>query len=140
MRAMHVAVLAASLVSCGGDPDPAPEEALANPCATPGATYFQTFTTISGDCGDIPAQIVNIGNDGTVPAAEGVSCQKVEQDGCRAHNTGCSVTMDGCTTTATTDVTFADDGSSATGMESVTIRCTDGSSCSGTYEVAMERR
>jgi hypothetical protein len=111
----------------------------ANPCATPGATYLESFTTVSGDCGDVPAQIINIGNDGTVPAS-GLTCQKLEQDGCRAHDTGCQSTVNGCTGKVTTDVTFADDGATASGLLSMTVSCSDGSTCAGTYEVSAERQ
>jgi hypothetical protein len=138
------AVLACLTVACGGNDSskqatnpPAPK---ANPCATPGATYLNTYTTVSGDCGDIASDITNIGDDGTVPAAMGVTCKSYEQDGCRAHNTGCSTTQGKCTLTATTDVTFSDDGSTASGLFSAAIVCTDGSSCSGTYQIMSVRQ
>jgi hypothetical protein len=111
-----------------------------NPCATPGARYLDTFSTISGDCGDIPAGIVNVADDGTIPDITGSSCQKVEQDGCRGHDTGCKIAQNGCTATVTTDVTFADDGSSSSGLETIEIQCNDGSGCSGSYQVSGVRR
>src|SRR5262249_46122489 len=130
-----------SLFACSVDPVEADGgDHRANPCATPGATYLQTFTTVSGGCGDIPSGIVNIGNDGTVPGSNGVVCERVEQDGCRAHDTNCRSSSNGCMLNETFDVSFASDGSSATGLISVQINCNDGSACSGTYRVSMTRQ
>lgn len=140
-----VILFALGVLGCGSsDSTPKPTDAAdaprANPCATPGATYLDTYETVSGTCGDIPANISNIGDDGTVPAAAGLTCSRVEQDGCRAHDTGCRLTQNGCTMNATTDVTFSDDGATATGLISLSISCSDGSSCSGTYQITSQRQ
>ncbi len=112
----------------------------ANPCATPGATYLQSFELISGNCPELPDVILNITEDGLVPDAVGLECQVRGQNGCRAQNSNCVFTDQGCEYTFTTDVTFAEDGSSAEGLETVTVICDDGSSCAGTYRVEAERR
>jgi hypothetical protein len=114
----------------------------ANPCATKGATYlFHSVENPSGTCGQTPDQIVNINADGTLATA--LSCTEITQNGCVARDTDCVTTSkDGQTTCyATTSVTFADDGASASGL--ISIRCSstaDSSSCSSTYGVSARRQ
>lgn len=128
------------LIACSSDgDDDKPKTSNANPCATPGATYLQTSTVIDGNCGDIPAQIINIGNDGTL-SEDPIQCDRIEQDGCRAHNTNCVLRTADCTNTFTFTTTFEDDGSSASGLTTMKISCKDGSSCLGTYSVEMVRQ
>jgi hypothetical protein len=118
-------------VACGAS---APAN-KANPCATPGATYLSHFVELSGGtCGPIPDEIMNINSDGTLP--QSLSCQTVTQDGCTARNTDCT-TNGACT--VTTDVTFATDGSSASGLE--TVSCSTASaSCTSTYRIGSTRQ
>lgn len=135
------AILAIAACSSKDKEDTGPGTTEANPCATPGATYLTTYTTVSGNCGDIPDNVSNINNDGTITTDSQTSCDKVEQDGCRAHNTGCRSKADnGCDVKNTFTTTFEDDGSSASGISTVTVSCPGGSSCSGTYEYTMTRR
>jgi len=125
-----------SLLACGGG-NAAPR---ANPCATPGATYLEHFVEGSGGtCGPISDEIININADGTIASTTQISCQTESQSGCTAHNTGCSTMTNGTTCSATTDVTFASDGSGATGLE--TITCSNSSaSCTSTYTVTLTRQ
>ncbi len=109
----------------------------ANPCATKGATYLGHAVQESGNCGDAPDQIINVGSDGTLD--KNVSCARITQDGCTACNSDCTFGSNGVTCTATTDVTFAYDGSSAHGLES--ISCYNSvSSCASTYVVTLIRQ
>jgi len=128
-------------LACSSGEDDGPGTSQANPCATPGATYVQSFTTVAGNCGDLPDIIVNIGNEGTVTTDSPIACDKVEQDGCRAHNTGCRSRADnGCNLKSTFETEFEEDGSSASGIMTVVVSCPDGSSCAGTYEYTFTRR
>ncbi len=71
--------------------------------------------------------------DGTLTGVP-LSCSSTSQTGCTARNTDCTTTNKGTTCTITTDVTFAQDGSSASGLE--TASCTDGTvSCTSTHAV-----
>jgi hypothetical protein len=110
----------------------------ANPCATPGATYlFHFVEQANGTCGPVPDSIVNINADGTLSSS--VSCQTINQTGCTAQDTGCTSSSNGTTCNFTTDVTFASDGSGATGLE--TFTCSNGSSsCWSTYAVTAARQ
>lgn len=111
----------------------------ANPCATPGATYLMSFARVSGDCAEPPDQISNINADGTIPG-DPISCKEITQDGCTARDTGCTFTGNGCTSTVSTSITFAADGATMSGLESITVTCNDGSSCSGTLRVSGVRQ
>jgi hypothetical protein len=136
-----VLALCCALVACSSssdDGDGRTKVNQANPCVTPGATYLQMTNKIDGTCPDVPDQVINISNDGTL--ANEISCDKVEQDGCRAHNTGCVTKSGKCNASATFSTTFADDGSSASGLLTMTVECEDGSGCVGTYETSMERQ
>jgi hypothetical protein len=94
----------------------------------------------TGTCGAIPDQIINIGQDGTVANGASITCDKKEIDGCTAKNSGCtSTTASGLSCMLNSDVTYAQDGGSASGLE--TITCTSGgSTCSSTYSVTAARQ
>lgn len=133
--------IVACTVACGSSYTSGPALAnKANPCATPGATYLSHFVELSGGtCGPIPDEILNINSDGTIPGSQSFSCQTVTQDGCTARDTGCITTTNGTTCTATTDVTFATDGSSASGLE--TVSCSNVSTtCTSTYSVSFTQQ
>jgi hypothetical protein len=110
----------------------------ANPCATPGATYLFHFVEHpGGNCGPVPDEIVNVNSDGTLSSS--VSCENITQDGCTARDTGCMTSSNGIDCSVTTDVTFAKDGSSASGLE--TAMCSNSAaSCTSTYDVTATRR
>jgi len=110
----------------------------ANPCATPGATYYQHSTELSGNCGSMPDVIVNINQDGTITFPSNISCATQEQNGCTAHDTDCSFGNGDVSCQESFDTTFADDGSSANGL--LTLSCDNGSqSCISTYSISMTR-
>lgn len=115
-----------------------PSTNQANPCATKGATYlFHSVETAGGTCGPVPDQIVNINADGTVPGP-GVTCEAITQTGCTARNTNCTSTTGANPCKSTTDITFTADGTSASGLQ--TMSCTDATgSCTSTYKVTATR-
>jgi hypothetical protein len=131
--ALAVALVALPFAGCGSG------TAEANPCATPGATYLEHFAEHpGGTCGPITDQVLNINHDGTIDTAS-PDCDSVTQDGCTARDTNCRTSANGTDCTATTSVTFAKDGSAASGI--ATISCTAGSSsCESTYDISAERR
>jgi hypothetical protein len=137
-RTLRGAGVLAVLVACSSTP--APQAKPANPCATVGATYEVSFVEqAGGTCGPVPSAIVNISPDGTVAGSQSVSCATVTQEGCTAHDSGCTFAGNGTTCTGTTDVTFAADGSGATGLE--TISCSNASaSCTSTYNTTETRQ
>jgi hypothetical protein len=110
----------------------------ANPCATAGATYLETSTEeAGGTCGAVSPQIITISQDGTLATSE--TCTTIMQTSCTAQDSGCVTTSNGVTCTSTTDVTFASDGSSASGL--ITLSCTEGAtSCVSTYNVSIQRQ
>ena len=64
-RTWRTAVLAVgvlTLFACGGSSN----SIAANPCATKGATYLATSTEVSGNCGPVASQVVNVNPDGTI--------------------------------------------------------------------------
>jgi hypothetical protein len=70
-----------------------------------------------------------------------ITCASIEQTGCRAHDSDCkSTTSNGCTADVTFDITFAQDGSSASGLETAVISCPNGQTCASTYQVTSTRQ
>ncbi len=131
MNATTMMVLAIpTLVGCGGN-------ALANPCATPNATYFEHCAEESGDCGAVPDQVVNVGPDGTIVSK--VECATSTADGCIVRGSGCMVTSMGATTTTTYETTFAADGSSAMSIATLTVSV-GAQSCTSTYSCTLTRQ
>jgi hypothetical protein len=117
-----------------------------NPCAIKGATYAETLAIQSGTpCtppldGGGSAQVVLVSATGVVTtAAYGVaaSCgmSTTPQGGCATTNSDCSYSSSNQTCTLFTELTFAADGGTLTGTE--TIGCTNhaGNSCMSTYDV-----
>jgi hypothetical protein len=127
-----VVALAILAAACGSS------ATKANPCATPGATYlFQFVEQSGGTCGSLSDAIVNVNPDGTIVGS--LTCKATNQNGCTAQNTGCTSSSNGTSCTVDTDVTFASDGSGATGLE--TFSCANGaSSCTSTYAVTATRQ
>jgi hypothetical protein len=141
MRVIGIVVTVGVFVAaCSGeDKQQQPSTNLANPCATRGATYlFHTVENPTGTCGPIPDQITNVNADGTVPGP-GVSCEAITQNGCTARDTNCVSGSNGNTCYTTTNVTFSDDGATASGL--ITVRCSNGkTSCASTYGVSARRQ
>jgi hypothetical protein len=138
---IRLALLSSLVVSCGSDSGSGPVDRAANPCATRGATYYQAAQEISGNCGPIPSQIVNVNPDGTITSDTKVTCAKVTQSGCTARDTDCKWASQGVDFTMTFSTTFADDGSSAMGLMTVSGNGNgNGQSCTSTYSVTMTRQ
>lgn len=121
------------LSACGGPPK-------ANPCTTPGATYFvHAVEANNGTCGVIPDQIVNVSSDGTVAAAAGVACDAEEHSGCTTKKTNCKTTSNGVSCSSTSSIEFAKDGSQGSGL--LSMNCSSGAtSCISTYQVVYLRQ
>lgn len=111
----------------------------ANPCATKGATYLETFTEQSGNCGMLTSQVVNINPDGTITTTVQISCAMQTQAGCKTQATDCTWSANGYSYNETLESTFAQDGSSATGIATVTAMG-KGQSCSSTYNITITRQ
>lgn len=141
MRALGAGLVGLLMMACGSDDPPkGPVNFPANPCATRGSTYLQSSTEISGDCGPIPDQIVNINPDGTITQDTPLTCDSVTQEGCTARDTGCKwTTSEGVSWAMTFETAFKADGSSATGIEMIR-GSGNGQTCTSTYNVSMTRR
>lgn len=138
MKSIFLCSILLMVGGCSSSSDNLSITVLANPCATKGATYLESFSEEpGGTCGAISDQIVNIGQDGTL--TQSVSCKRITQTGCTAQDTGCSFTSDGLTCTVNTDITFAEDGSSSSGLESTNCQSST-YSCSSTYQVSGVRQ
>jgi hypothetical protein len=113
----------------------------ANPCATRGATYLATFAEMSGGtCGPVPQQIVNVDSNGQITNGTSITCANDDLNGCTEMKSGCmGTTSNGCSATIQTDVTFASDGSGASGLETIQVTC-GASVCSSTYRVSLARQ
>lgn len=118
----------------------APGTEEANPCATPGASYLESFVEMAGGtCGPLSNAIVNISSSGTITTETPLTCGSTMQTGCTAQDTDCSFATNGTTCSVTTDVTYASDGSGAMGLE--TLTCTMGTAgCTSTYQVTATRQ
>lgn len=130
-----VSLLACSSSSSGVAPAPKDDDVArvrANPCATLGATYRLTFAELSGTCGPIASQTLTVAYDGTVPALG--PCGSSTFTGCEEVQHDCYASAMGLTCVMQDDITFASDGSAASGSE--TLSCQEGDeSCASTYEV-----
>lgn len=143
MGRLRVMMCVTLLVSCGssgtGSSSSGTTTESANPCATKGATYVETFTQQSGNCGPIPSQVININPDSTVTTSVQISCAIQTQTGCKVQVTDCTWTSQGYMFTETGETTFAQDGSSATGIFSIT-GMGNGQSCSSSYSIEIVRQ
>ena len=143
IKRASIAALAGMLACASHTQTFPPDPPKANPCATPGATYLDHFAEQSGGtCGPIPDVIININKDGTLAGSgsgTAPTCQSNSGSGCTVKLNNCTSTNNGVTCTITTDVTFAADGSSASGLE--TLSCSgSSSSCTSTYKVTATRQ
>jgi hypothetical protein len=117
-----------------------PSSEPANPCATKGASYLETLVEqAGGTCGPITSQVVNINSDGTITTSTPLSCAHVSQTGCVAQDTDCTFSSMGFDFSETFDVTFTSDGSSASGL--ITLSGSgNGQNCASTYDVTFARQ
>lgn len=125
------------MVGCGSDPGPI--KILANPCATPGSTYYESCVEESGTCGPIPDQVININTDGTITSKVNISCAEETQNGCTARDTDCSFSSNGFSFNETFETVFAKDGSTATSLATMTGNG-HGQICVSTYKCSMTRQ
>lgn len=137
MKALYLSVIAVILIACGGSGTTGfSNPTQANPCATPGATYGFSFSERpDGTCGPISDQLVIVdkgtSGGGTI-SGPALVCRSSTLTGCRIQNNDCAISGTSCR--LTTDVTFAQDGSSAAGYEMLV--CSD---CVSTYHVLATR-
>lgn len=111
----------------------------ANPCATPDSTYIQSSVELSGNCGALPNVIVNINPDGTITFPSNISCQTQVQDGCTARDSDCYFGNNGISCQESFETTFAQDGSSAQGLLTLSCSTSNGQNCTSTYSISMVR-
>ncbi len=111
----------------------------ANSCATPGASYVETFTQTSGNCGPLASQVINISAGGSVTLPTTISCASSTQTGCKIQNSDCTYSANGFNYTFSSSLTFASDGSSASGVYSVSGTGM-GMSCASSYAINEQRQ
>ena len=133
-----LAVLALLVVSgCGDEEESGIVVSGLNPCATRGATYLVHYSEVSGNCGYLPDEILNTSPDGSTVS---ITCDEVTQTGCTARDTNCRMSSGGCNQTFTFETTFTKDGSSASGIMTISLDCSDGSGCKSTYTYTYDRQ
>jgi len=130
-----------TLPACSSSDSSAKESmsAQANPCATRNSTYLETLTEVSGNCGSIPSAIVNVNADGTLTESTTITCASTSQTGCTARNSDCKWSANGIDFTETFETTFEQDGTSATGLLTLSGNG-NGQSCTETYNVSFVRQ
>jgi hypothetical protein len=111
----------------------------ANSCATSGATYVETFTQTSGNCGPLSSQVINVSPSGTLTVPTTISCTSSTQAGCTIQESDCTYSADGFDYTYSSSVTFASDGSSFAGTYSVSGTGM-GMSCASSYSISGTRQ
>lgn len=133
------ALLCLIVVGCGSDSGNGHVNLSANPCATPDSTYYESCVEESGTCGPIPDQVVNISPSGTFTSKANISCAESTQNGCTARDTDCALSSNGVSINETFETTFAEDGSSATSVITMTMNGY-GQTCVSTYNCTMTRQ
>ncbi|HEY2516483.1 MAG TPA: hypothetical protein VGI39_36685 [Polyangiaceae bacterium] len=139
MQARVLFTMACLLGAACGSSSSGPATEPANPCATKGASYLETFTEQFGNCGPLAAQTIDVSATGTVTTPIKVTCASASLSGCAAHNSDCTFSNQGNDFTESFDVTFAADGSSATGSLTITGKGNAGM-CTSTYKIVMVRQ
>jgi len=130
-----IAFVAILVAACSSSP----AATQADTCATPSASYLEVITQTSGNCGAVANQVVNVNADGTITLPTTVTCATNAQNGCTLNRSDCTDTVSGTTCTSNSTVTFASNGSGASGTLSET--CTQGSaSCASSYSITLTRQ
>lgn len=135
---MRIAILILGLTGCGGDDRDGPNGC--DPSKRDG-TYLAEFTTVSGNCGDVPSQVLRLNGMSTELAA---GCELLQPDvwrneGCTVERTSRCVTDQGVIVKTTGLTTQEDaDGDVLTGTATVELSGT--ASCVGTYRVKYTRQ
>ena len=100
-------------------------------------TYRQSFTTQAGDCGDLDDAIVSF--DAPAPPAGGGSCtvtsERWSEGDCKLERTMACVTSTGRSTGTFVSRQQTANGSTITGLGTISIRLNSGSACTGTYAI-----
>jgi uncharacterized protein YceK len=115
-----------------------------NPCATAGATYMETLTQTSGNCGPMPSQVVNISSSGILTLSKSF-CATTSESGCTSQDSDCTFSSQVYDFTEAFSLTFAQDGSSASGTLSLSgngVESGNGvdESCDSSYSVTATRQ
>ena len=147
-QAIQISLLVAVLVGCSATDSSTATSATrtvpANPCMIRGASYLCHFVAESGNCPVLADEVVNVNPDGTITLSAAVSCSTITINGCTIHESNCtwSSTSQGttCNFTSNSAITAVSDGSSASGLASMTASCSDGEACTGTYQVSYTRQ
>ena len=135
--------LVLALSGCGGSDTgrSGPSDAPANTCATKNASYLETLTELpGGTCGRGSLQSININADGAFTSSNPINCEHVSQTGCTATDTGCKFSSQGVDFAETIVTTFTEDGSSASGLLTLSSHHGNGESCASTYGVTLVRQ
>lgn len=112
----------------------------ANPCATKNATYLEMVSQQpGGTCGQVNSQVINVNADGTITLPTTITCASLTVTGCTTRGSDCTYTSNGDSFTENFETTFAQDGSSATGVLSIS-GMGNGASCSSTYDMTATRQ
>lgn len=144
---LQLAVILVTVLGCSGtDSNNSGVKSMpANPCATPGASYLCTYSVESGDCPALANQVVNVNPDGTIVVNSSTSCSSLTVSGCTSNMTHCTMSNRDaqgvtCNGTFNGTNTFSSDGVSSTATESMSIDCSDGSFCNGSYQASCVRQ
>ena len=111
----------------------------ADSCLTAGASYLVSYTETSGNCGPVPSEVINVSSSGVIVSPVQVSCASDTVSGCMVQESDCSYTDDGDTFTYSSDVSFASNGSSGSGVFSVSATGSAGT-CAGSYNITYTRQ
>lgn len=126
------------LAACSSSTPPATN--VANPCATRGASYVAHFVEQSdGTCGPMGDQIITVLRDGTL-AGPPLQCDSLTLDACTGRDTNCVTTSNGVTCHITVETTFLNDGSSASGSETLACSQEGRTPCTSTYTTTLTRQ
>ncbi len=134
-----VAALLATGCSSADEGEPAPT--ACNKTDRSG-TYRQSFVTQNGDCGDLEDQIVSF--DAPAGPAGGGGCsvtgERWSENDCKLERTTACTTPTGRSTGTFVSRQQTANGSTITGVGTISVRLNSGSSCTGTYAITAVRQ
>jgi hypothetical protein len=111
-------------------------------CAPIAGSYSVRFTTRSGNCGDIPEQVINFDSSMTrMQAAQCTGSSSISPNKCDvSYDTTCPVPQTGGSIREEGAGHMAPGGSTITGTEQITLFDASGNIvCSGTYDLMYQR-
>jgi len=133
-----LATLVLTMAGCGGS-----DEGSSGPCEPLNGSFRVTFTTRSGNCGQIPEMIVqsNGGAGDSVPSGCRQDVWTRSADSCRLdYDQTCSIPSTGGTIREVGVSHGSVDGASMTATEQMTVTNSAGAiQCLGTYELSYTR-